>query len=168
MCSQPYCCAHITYIRLFLEKVEKNRTKTIRSLHDCFCGSLSYPQNSIHTLSLCPFQNTGGDAVSGTTHRRSAIDIPLGENVRSVLFMASYALLFYMPPHDLCLRTKVVYHLSCCFAVVLTTNQEKSHAFLQECNVAAAVPSVDYASCIQKRQHDKLSLLCYDPCHNKT
>ena len=150
MRSQPYCCAHITYIRLFLEKVEKNRTKTIRSLHDCFCGSLSYPKNSIHTLSLCPFQNTGGD------------------DVRSVLFMASYALLFYMPPHDLCLRTKVVYHLSCCFAVVLTTNQKKSHAFLQECNAAAAVPSVDYASCIQKRQYDKLSLLCYDPCHNKT
>ena len=81
-----------------------------------------------HTLLLCPFQNAGGDAVSGTTHRRSAVDIPLGEDVRSVLFMASYALLFYMPPHDLCLRTKVVYHLSCCFAVVLTTNQEK-HIF---------------------------------------
>ena len=128
MRSQPYCCAHITYIRLFLEKVEKNRTKTIRSLHDCFCGSLSYPKNSIHTLSLCPFQNTGGDAVSGTTHRRSAIDIPLGENVRSVLFMASYALLLCMPLCSLCLRTRVVYHLSSDIAVVLTTNQEK-HIF---------------------------------------
>ena len=133
MRSQPYCCAHITYIRLFLEKVEKNRTKTIRSLHDCFCGSLSYPKNSIHTLSLCPFQNA-----------------------RSVLFMASYALLLCMPLCSLCLRTKVVYHLSSDIAVVLTTNQEKSHAFLQECNAAAAVPSVEYACCIQKRQYDKL------------
>lgn len=34
---------------------------------------------------IIPFQITGGSTVSGTTHRRLAIDIPLGEDVRSAV-----------------------------------------------------------------------------------